>query len=140
MSSGPPPYVDSSEVVALLRDKTKTPGKDFVIVDVREVDFKYGNIPSAINIHAADMLEAPEKQLDKILENKPQTVIFHCALSQVRGPKSANAFAQALKNVPGPKPDVVVLRGGFNEWQKQHRETDLVENLDAAAWDQGIMF
>lgn len=33
------PYVDSEELVALIRDPTKTPGVDYVIIDVRDEDF-----------------------------------------------------------------------------------------------------
>lgn len=33
------PYIESDQLVALLRDKTKVPGKDYVIIDVRDKDF-----------------------------------------------------------------------------------------------------
>jgi rhodanese-related sulfurtransferase len=134
-------FIEGSQLEALLSDSSKKAGKDFVIVDVRDEDFKYGNIKSAVNIPAHELLANPDAAVEQVLKAEPQTIIFHCALSQVRGPKSARAFAEAMKSIPGEKkPEVVVLRGGFNEFQKQYRDSDFLVNLDADAWDRGIMF
>lgn len=42
------PYIESDQLVTLLRDKTKVPGKDYVIIDVRDKDF-YASIQPPID-------------------------------------------------------------------------------------------
>ena len=34
------PYIESEDVVKLIRDSSKLPGKDYLIVDVRDNDFR----------------------------------------------------------------------------------------------------
>lgn len=64
-------------------------------------------------------------------------VIFHCALSQVRGPKSARIYNDALnltENENGQ--EVYVLRGGFTEFQRFYRDdSKLVEAFNKELWD-----
>lgn len=75
-------------------------GVDFLIVDVRDADFETGNIPQCINIPADLFLKDPKKQ--NLTASK---LVFHCALSQVRGPKCAQAYSRMTGN------DVFVLQG-----------------------------
>lgn len=56
-------------------------------------------------------------------------VIFHCHLSQQRGPKAAGQYAQARQaalesgklKVEEGKQEVLVLRGGFSEFQDKYK-------------------
>ncbi|KAI8078413.1 hypothetical protein BDF21DRAFT_420462 [Thamnidium elegans] len=81
--SSVPVFAEPEELYDLVLDTRKQPGKDYVIVDVRDADFKGGNIPGAVNVPANEMYD---KANDLIREyaNVPK-VYFHCALSQVRG-------------------------------------------------------
>lgn len=58
------------------------PGKDYLIVDVRDDDFIGGNIKGAINCPSYSFQETVEDLVEKTKDVK--TVVFHCALSQQR--------------------------------------------------------
>lgn len=60
----------------------KRPGRDYLVVDVRDSDFIGGNIPNCRNVPSATFSD----KLDSLIRDTksvPQ-VIFHCALSQSR--------------------------------------------------------
>ena len=45
-----------------------------------------------------------------------------CALSQVRGPKSARIYSEMQKQLhPDSQQEVLVLRGGFTEFAQQYK-------------------
>ncbi|KAG0252269.1 hypothetical protein BG011_007084 [Mortierella polycephala] len=145
-----PQYVDSDVLKALVEDKTKVPGKDYLVVDVRDEDYEGGHIPGCLNVPANEL---PEKLPLLIEEYKavPQ-LFFHCALSQVRGPKAANRWSAALAERDmelakteaaaavaadqGPLSQKVnILRGGFTEWQLKYKsDRNLVEDYKAEYW------
>ncbi|KAI9481033.1 MAG: Rhodanese-like domain-containing protein [Benjaminiella poitrasii] len=127
-------YAEPEEVVQLIRDASKQPGKDYVIIDVRGDDYRGGNIPGAINVPASDMYDQANDLITKY--SKVPNIYFHCALSQVRGPKSARIYSETVKNL-GRKSDqqVKVLRNGFEGWHAKYRkEKDLIENYDESVW------
>ncbi|KAJ3279699.1 hypothetical protein HK104_001230 [Borealophlyctis nickersoniae] len=138
----PPTYIEPHELAPLLRDKSMVPRKDYVIIDVRGDDFANGNIPTAINIPSELFLDRPAAYVERF-RDVPK-IIFHCALSQVRGPKCATryyaAFMEGLQETEQKEglatQQVYILRGGFDGWQRMYRkEADLVEKFNEAYWD-----
>ncbi|KAI9319837.1 Rhodanese-like domain-containing protein [Dichotomocladium elegans] len=128
------PYIESEELVAVIRDKTKIPGKDYVVIDVRDKDFYGGNIPGAINVPAHHLIDKGNELIEKY-KDVPQ-VYFHCALSQQRGPKAARIYKEMrhLTGVQGVQ-EVNVLRGGFDGWHARYcKEKDLIENYVPSVW------
>ncbi|KAG2209003.1 hypothetical protein INT45_004658 [Circinella minor] len=128
------PYIESEDVVKLIRDHSKIPEKDYLIIDVRDNDFRGGNIPGAINIPAGQLLDSGNDLIIKY-RNVP-LVIFHCALSQQRGPKSARIYNE-MRHLTGEKgnQEVVVMRGGFDGWHaKYYKEKDLIDNYEPSIW------
>ncbi|GAA5830491.1 hypothetical protein JCM3766R1_002741 [Sporobolomyces carnicolor] len=151
-------YINHDEVAALIKSRA-VPGKDYQVVDVRDEDFRGGNIPGAINAPSEQRTEQTVQDLVTKLTGVP-TVIFHCTLSQVRGPKNARIYAEAVaaraeqasssephsstrdQNFsPNPFPNpqgqqqVFVLRDGFGNWQGLYRnDPQLVENFDSRMW------
>lgn len=101
--------------------------------------------------------ELPDKLPVLIEEYKevPQ-LFFHCALSQVRGPKAARRWSEALAERDaqleeaeakteaaavvaankGPLSQKVnILRGGFGDWQAKYKDNKiLVEDYEAQYW------
>ncbi|GAA5839903.1 hypothetical protein JCM9279_005200 [Rhodotorula babjevae] len=71
------------------------PGKDYAIVDVRDDDYRGGNLPGAIRAPSEQRTDHSVQHLVQQLKGVP-TVIFHCTLSQVRGPKAARIYADAM--------------------------------------------
>ncbi|KAI8927223.1 Rhodanese-like domain-containing protein [Entophlyctis helioformis] len=124
-----PQYADAEELAALIRDPTKQAGKDYLVVDVRGDDFDGGHIVGAKNVPSTDILHgSPESQVEAL--QGPKTLYFHCALSQVRGPKYPGQPGQ------GGEQEIKILRGGFGGWQELYRnDTDLVEDFNAKMWE-----
>ena len=60
----------------------KRPGKDYLVVDVRDSDFIGGNIPNCRNVSSVTFSD----KLDSLIRDTKSVpkVIFHCALSQSR--------------------------------------------------------
>ena len=131
--------------------------KDYCVIDVRDDDWAGGNIKGAHN--------APSSQFyvhvnDLVQKTKDvPTVVFHCALSQVRGPKAARVrtprvsayhciatdtmssqlYAEARDQLEGDGLDiphqVLILRGGFSDFQAKFKDDpDLVENWSKEVW------
>ncbi|BGP28029.1 M-phase inducer phosphatase, protein tyrosine phosphatase [Rhodotorula toruloides] len=94
-------YANHDEVAELL--KNGKPGKDYAVVDVRDDDYRGGNIPGAIRAPSEDRTEQSVNDLVRQLKGVPK-VVFHCSLSQVRGPKAARIYADALAASQPPVP------------------------------------
>ncbi|CAO3623895.1 unnamed protein product [Mucor hiemalis] len=52
-----PVFAEPEELMDLVLDESKQPGRDYVIVNVRDVDYAGGHIPGAINIPANQMYD-----------------------------------------------------------------------------------
>ncbi|SOV04854.1 uncharacterized protein UDID_02875 [Ustilago sp. UG-2017a] len=102
----------------------KTPGKDFVVIDVRRADCEY-IIPGAINLPAHSMpATLPTITIPKL--------IFHCNSSKGRGTRTAGWVADALVKVhtqagaseaqadESIAKQVLILTGGINAWTEKH--------------------
>jgi rhodanese-related sulfurtransferase len=90
--------------------------KRFKIVDVRDDDYFGGHIAGALNIPSHDF---PSRVASLVEELKDyDAVVFHCALSQQRGPHAAKKYL-ALLNKAGKAngQKVYLLKGGFVYWQ-----------------------
>ncbi|KAI9484462.1 Rhodanese-like domain-containing protein [Zychaea mexicana] len=128
------PFIESEEVVHCVRDPSKVPGKDYLVVDVRDNDFHGGNIPGAINVPANQLVDRGNALIEKY--KQVPLVVFHCALSQQRGPKAARIYNE-MRHLTGEKGDqkVVVMRGGFDGWHaRYHKEKDLIANYEPSIW------
>jgi len=108
--------------------RAKKPG--VTIIDVRDSDYIGGhifgcqNIP--VNTHEYRMPELVRTLADQ------EAVVFHCALSQQRGPSSALKYLRerermgntgqlgSSKDGEEPKQKVYVLEGGFVKWQEMY--------------------
>ncbi|KEG11028.1 As/Sb Reductase [Trypanosoma grayi] len=108
-------YIDPAELVTLLDDEEK--GGKVAIVDCRDDDRGDGFIVGSIHFPSTTQSEARFAELATSLAQEGKTIIvFHCALSQVRGPKGANRFASALRVQGMTSPVVHVLRGGWENF------------------------
>ncbi|KEY66318.1 hypothetical protein S7711_02780 [Stachybotrys chartarum IBT 7711] len=117
----------------------------YAIVDVRDDDHLGGHIKGSTNV--------PSRQLDVMmptlvrkLQDK-KVVVFHCALSQQRGPSAALKYlrerdghlkALGLKKEgkgEGEGQEVFVLDGGFVGWQETYGEDErLTEAYRKELW------
>nr|XP_019013783.1 uncharacterized protein I206_01856 [Kwoniella pini CBS 10737]OCF52564.1 hypothetical protein I206_01856 [Kwoniella pini CBS 10737] len=121
----------TAEVPDLIKSKPTSELKEFAVVDVRDSDFVGGNIVSAINC-PSDTFHANVDELVKKLESVPK-VIFHCALSQARGPKAARIYAETRSHAlpSSSSQEVFVLRDGFSGFQSKFRhDPELIEKFN----------
>jgi len=114
----------------------KRPGKDYLVVDVRDWDFIGGHIRNCRNEPSTTFSDTLDN-LVRDTKDVPQ-VIFHCALSQQRGPKAARQYKdrynQLRKDDDTPQ-EVLILRGGFTEFQEKFKDDpELVENWSKDVW------
>ncbi|KAJ4482284.1 Rhodanese-like domain-containing protein [Lentinula aciculospora] len=130
-------YITGDELAELIRSG-KTPKKDYLVVDVRDDDYVGGNIVGGVNMPSREFLNNVDL-LVKETKDVP-LVIFHCALSQVRGPKAARIYKETRYNVlsetKSASPNIVlVLRDGFTGFQAKYKDdAKLIENWDKDVW------
>ncbi|KAJ3100539.1 hypothetical protein HDU96_010301 [Phlyctochytrium bullatum] len=127
-------YIEPEKVAEWLKDPSLKNGVDYQIVDVRGDDFEGGHIRGAKNIPAHEIVDNTEAYLEELA--KPKKLVFHCALSQVRGPKSANTYLRTLQEKGAElNQEVLVLQGGFTTWQYRYKDDkDLVEGYKPELW------
>ncbi|OAR03000.1 hypothetical protein LLEC1_06636 [Akanthomyces lecanii] len=112
---------DLSEKILAERDSTEP---TYAIVDVRDDDYIGGHIRGGIHAASAQ-LDVMMPTLLRRLQDK-KTVVFHCALSQQRGPSAALRYlreraAAADGETPGEgQQEVLVLDRGFEGWQQEY--------------------
>lgn len=144
-------YVDPQTLKTWLVQGTTNLGSKFQIIDVRDSDYVGGHIVESMHIKSTNF---KDEQLPLLLstlrERKQDTLIFHCMLSQQRGPSAAMRFIRYLNHQLGISDDeaeidfiknvnVYILRGGFGKWQELYGEDHrLTEEYDRSIWKFGL--
>ncbi|KAF8073881.1 Rhodanese-like domain-containing protein [Lyophyllum atratum] len=135
--SSPPTmrYINGDELAEIIKSD-KVTGKDFVVIDVRDDDYAGGNIKGSLNMPSNAFFGSVDS-LVKDTKDVP-LVIFHCTLSQMRGPKAARIYEETRRNVlrgSDVPHEVVILRDGFSQFQVKFKDDPaLVENWDKGVW------
>ena len=96
------------------------------VIDVRDDDYIGGHIKGAQNVPSST-LDYRMPELVRTLKGK-EKVIFHCALSQQRGPTAARMYLREKDKAiareedqqvgSSGKQEVFILEGGFTQWQR----------------------
>ena len=102
---------------------------NLVVFDVRDSDFKGGNIIGAVNIPSEEFRVRIQDTVTQYRDK--DTIVVHCMMSQVRGPTCANMLAQELARQGNTQQKVVVLQGGFSNWAAvfAKEKPQLIENF-----------
>jgi len=122
------------------KEKENEKKETFAIIDVRDEDFRGGNIHGAVNHPSSSFSDNIQ---DIINTNKDKDfVIFHCMRSQQRGPFCAAMFAAELaKNKEKPKCKVNILSQGFEgflRYVRSNHKNDfdkIIENYSKRDWE-----
>lgn len=121
----------------------------YAIVDVRDDDHVGGHIRTSTHVPSRGL----EKQLPALVRAlvDREVVVFHCALSQQRGPAAARRYVgerergkreegdgeKVAGGVGGQK--VYVLEGGFLSWQEKYVCFSLLMlSLVGGGWGWGL--
>jgi rhodanese-related sulfurtransferase len=153
------PYISRESLAAQIRasqSPSDTPSSatlpsNIAIIDVRDSDHVGGHIRGSTWVPSSQ-LDYKMPELLRTLKDK-EVVVFHCALSQQRGPGAALRFLrekEAREGLEGGKGSkegdeskegvgeqkVVVLKGGFTEWQEKYgRDERLTEGWEKKVWE-----
>ena len=126
------------EELANLLSATSTSSK-VAVIDVRDDDHVGGHIRSSTWV-SINTLDHKLPELVRTLKDK-EKVVFHCALSQQRGPSAALRYARErarmlrADEVDGNKQEVCVLEGGFMMWQAKYgKDETLTEDFAKDMW------
>ncbi|KAG9138700.1 hypothetical protein Leryth_026971 [Lithospermum erythrorhizon] len=109
-------YITGSQLLNVRRHP------NIAIVDVRDDERSYdGHIAGSLHFPSDTFLD----KLPTLLEatKGKDTLVFHCALSQVRGPKCARRFSDYVSEINdemGIK-NVMILERGYNGWEASGR-------------------
>ncbi|KAI5121077.1 hypothetical protein M0805_008590 [Coniferiporia weirii] len=139
MSTLPPyTYIRGEELAELIKSGAEV-NAEYLVIDVRDDDRIGGHIAGSVHAPSYTFLNHVQELVEKT-KNVPK-VIFHCALSQERGPKAARIYSelrseQEEKEGKEKSHEVYVLRGGFTEFQLRHRnDPKLIEGWDKEVWN-----
>ncbi|KAL4983470.1 Rhodanese-like domain-containing protein [Aspergillus falconensis] len=126
----------SRDALSALLLSTSTPSK-LAIIDVRDSDHVGGHIISSTWVPSST-LDVRMPELVRTLKDK-EKVVFHCALSQQRGPSAALRYARERERMLGSeeshKQEVLVLEGGFVQWQEKYgKDVRLTEAYVEDIW------
>ena len=112
---------------------TSNPAPSLAIIDVRDSDYIGGHIKSSQHMPSGS-LDAHLPELVRTLRDT-KSVVFHCMLSQQRGPGAALRYLRERERVVGAGQNVFVLEGGFSAWQQKYGEDERVtEGYDKEMW------
>lgn len=125
--------------------------QDWAVVDVRDSDYIGGHIPGCHHVPFATFNENVLRLIDELKDIK--CVIFHCALSQQRGPTAAKLYANVREDklmngkldsslpfgdearARGEAQEVIVVEGGFKRWIQEFKDDpSLVEGYISQFW------
>jgi len=129
------------EQLASLLSSPDTASK-IAVIDVRDSDHVGGHIRSSLWV-PINTLDYRMAELIRTLKTK-EKVVFHCALSQQRGPSAALRYARERARMlgkeedgkEGKKQEVCVLEGGFAMWQSKYGKDERVtEGYVKDLWD-----
>ncbi|RMZ73559.1 Cdc25 family phosphatase Ibp1 [Pyrenophora seminiperda CCB06] len=167
------PYISRETLATLVKPPSSTttspsaqptPPPSLAIIDVRDSDHIGGHIKGSTWVPSSTLsYKTPE--LVRTLKEK-EVVVFHCALSQQRGPGAALGYLrererlERLERLEGKEEEggkegesgggakeedgegkgqrVYVLKGGFTEWQEKYGgDEGLTEGWDKGVWEWG---
>ena len=153
-------YISREDLASQLKNSPSAPQlpDNIAIVDVRDSDHIGGHIRGSTWVPSNE-LDYKTPELVRNLKDK-ELVVFHCALSQQRGPSAALRYLREKRrldpesktftkegeeikegdegNRERKEQKVVVLRGGFTEWQEKYGpDKQLTEGWQKDIWEFG---
>ncbi|KAI9662807.1 MAG: hypothetical protein M1821_007853 [Bathelium mastoideum] len=152
------PRITREALSAMVLDQAASQSQAFAIVDVRDSDHIGGHIHGSMHIPSTT-LDYRMPELVRQLKDK-DSIIFHCSLSQQRGPSAALRYARERQRLLGADAKIVgaeadgesaevgetagayqkiyVLDGGFVQWQEIYgQDRKLTDEYQKDIWEFG---
>ncbi|KAI2465026.1 Rhodanese-like protein [Annulohypoxylon bovei var. microspora] len=148
--------ITASKLAEMLLAGAHQPSSDatVAIVDVRDDDHIGGHIKSSLHFPSISLDATMPTLLRKVADK--DVVVFHCALSQQRGPSAALRYLREKENVAaaaakksseneaedegkaGKQQQIYVLDRGFAGWQEIYGPDErLTEGYRKELWEYG---
>lgn len=131
-------YITPEALVTLLRNPTS----NIIVVDVRNDDRAGGHIRNSVHIPAQQFKNSTSHYYHAWRDK--DAIIFHCMVSQMRGPSCAMAMARTADQEQGQDggekgPKIQVLQGGFSAFAMlfSKENEDLFEDFDTKLHGDG---
>ncbi|KZZ99624.1 Rhodanese-like protein [Moelleriella libera RCEF 2490] len=132
--------ISPEELAKKILEEEGSPDPSFLVIDVRDVDHIGGHIKGHYH--------APMAKFDDLLPHlvhmcrDKKTLIFHCLMSQQRGPTAAREYIFIrekmlciLMKEGRPDQEVLVLDGGFYAWMQHYAEDErLTSSFVSSLW------
>ncbi|KAF2026347.1 Rhodanese-like protein [Setomelanomma holmii] len=156
-------FVTREQLATQIKSSQPSPAQGLpphiAVVDVRDSDHIGGHIKGSTWVPSST-LDHKTPELIRTLKDK-EVVVFHCALSQQRGPSAALRYLREKERLDPTswteskgevkedesekeegkgkkKQKVVVLKGGFTEWQEKYGSDEgLTEGWQKDIWEMG---
>ncbi|BCS26621.1 putative arsenate reductase (Arc2) [Aspergillus puulaauensis] len=119
-----------------LQQGTKTPGSDFLLVDLRRTDQDGGTIRGSLNLPAQSLYPTLSTLYSLVRAAGVKDVVFYCGSCGGRGTRAAGWFADYLAD-QGADGEVKSwkLEGGIKGWVNEGEDyTALMDGFDGAVW------
>ncbi|CAI5759577.1 unnamed protein product [Candida verbasci] len=123
-----------------------SPSGKFLVIDVRDSDYIGGHIKNSINLPSNTFYDFLPNLYKKLYDDNIKVVVFHCMLSQSRGPSATLKFLRGIEEINqleikehANNIDVFVLKGGFSKWQQDYGlDKSLTDNYNEEIWKFGM--
>ncbi|ODQ57423.1 hypothetical protein WICANDRAFT_35202 [Wickerhamomyces anomalus NRRL Y-366-8] len=129
-------YIDPQVLRTWFSKGSPTGNGKFSIVDVRDHDYVGGHIKNCLHYPSTNLSETMQEVIEKVKQS--DDIVFHCALSQQRGPSAAMKFLRSVQDGDLDGKSVWILRGGFTRWQELYGEdNEVTEGYQKDIWKFG---
>ncbi|KAI9801622.1 MAG: hypothetical protein M1825_003301 [Sarcosagium campestre] len=113
----------------------KVAGKDFVLVDLRRMDFEGGTIRGSVNIPAQSLYSTIPSLYTLFSTATIRNVIWYCGSSRGRGNRAAGWFADYIKEQNNTEMESRLLEEGIKGWATGgEKYVRMMDEYDAAVW------
>ncbi|KAF2237022.1 Cdc25 family phosphatase-like protein Ibp1 [Viridothelium virens] len=152
------PRMSREALSAIILNQAASQSAGYAIIDVRDSDHIGGHIHGSMHVPSST-LDYRIPELVRQLKDK-DSVIFHCSLSQQRGPSAALRYARERKRLlgidiqdegaevtgaadeiegtAGSRQKVFILDGGFVQWQEKYGQNEkLTDDYEKDIWEFG---
>ncbi|PVH68961.1 Rhodanese-like protein [Cadophora sp. DSE1049] len=131
-----PSAITRDEVLEMLRQGQK-PGKDFILVDLRQADHTGGTIRGSINLPAQSLYPTLPTLYTLFSRANIKCVIWYCGSSQHRGLRAAAWMDDYIKEQGNQDMKSFMLKGGVKGWAGAGAEyTSLMDEYREHTWRQ----
>ncbi|CAN9139539.1 unnamed protein product [Alternaria alternata] len=129
-----PSAISRDEVLWMLQQGQK-PGKDFILVDLRQVDHTGGTIRGSINLPVQSLYPTLPTLYTLFTSAEIKCIIWYCGSSQHRGLRAAAWMNDYIKEQGNPDIRSFMLLGGIKGWANAGAEyTRLMDEYQEDVW------